>query len=434
MRQRYVMLSSAHALGPSVLWAALVICASSGCETAVDAPDSAMASAQDAGRRERTDGATDAGADAATDASVDASVDAGADTCGRGPVDRSAVVVYLDPGDDFQAANDSNPPGTIFGVNAGTHSGQRVVDPKQGNQWLGEPGAVLDGGGTLTDAFAGTAVDVVLRGFEIRDYADNGIFFDGGSGVVIDRMSIVDTGSGDGEGNGAVRFSYSSDITVTASSFERVSSGVLPTACTGPIVIERNTGLNIGRNFVQLADVSGGGIRVRYNSMERDGTYLRPGNADVEDWISVYNVTGLADDYVQISYNRARGHGPSGSGSFIMMGDGGGMYQEAVGNVGVTPGQVGIGLSGGDQIEVRDNVMYSETWDNSNIAFYSADYGRGVCANHRVIGNRANWTNATGIQNSFWSSGACLPLTEADNVFPDDTVGASIWDDWSWSC
>ncbi len=418
-----------------VLLVGVLLGATGACDTTNDAPDGGRDSGSDAGADSALpDAGLDAGTDAATDAAIDAAVDSGTDPCDRPPIDRSAVDVFLDPGDDFQAANDANPAGTVFGVNEGVHDGQQVVDPKVGNQWLGEAGAIMDGGGTVTDAFAGTATGVVIRGIEIRDYTDNGIFFDGGSGVTIDRVSVRNTGSGDGESNGAVRFDNASDITVTNCYFERVSSGVLPTECAGPIVIEHNAGLNTGRNFVQLANVTGGGIRVRYNSMDRDGAYVRPGNDDVEDWISIFAVTGLIDDYAQFSYNRARGHGPSASGSFIMLGDGGGMYQEAIGNIGVTPGQVGIGLSGGDHIDARDNVMFSETWADSNIAFYSADYGSGPCANHTVTGNRANWINADGIQNGFWTSGECTPLTETGNDFPDMTVDASIWDDWTWGC
>ena len=80
-----------------------------------------------------------------------------------------------------------------------------------------------------------------------------------------------------------------------------------------------------------------------------------------------------------------------------------------MGNVGVTPGQVGIGLSGGHHIEVRENLMFSDAWADSNIAFYSADYGSGGCTNHLVQNNRANWTNRDGIKNSFWAGGSCAP-------------------------
>ncbi len=339
--------------------------------------------------------------------------------------------VILNPGDDLQDANDIAPAGTTFLLNSGVYANGRISDPKDGNVFVGQDGATLDGGSSLTEAFDGSATDVTVCNLVLRNYADNGVHFNAGSGVRIESVEVYDTGSGSGETNGAIRFDNMSDLTVLHCYFERVSSGVLPTSCSGPITIEHNHGLNTGRNFVQLAHVSGGGIRVRYNSMDRDGTYVATGNDDVEDWISVYDVDGLPADPVEVSYNRARGHGPSSSGSFIMLGDGGGSHQEAVGNVGVTPGQVGIGLSGGHFIEVRDNLMFSESWPSSNIAFYSADYGSGGCGDHVIANNRANWINSANQQNDFWASGSCDYL-ETGNQFPDSSLDASIWDDWSY--
>ena len=114
-----------------------------------------------------------------------------------------------------------------------------------------------------------------------------------------------------------------------------------------------------------------------------------------------------------------------------MLGDGGGRHLEAVGNVGVTPGQVGIGLCGGEHIRVENNVMYSAAWPDSNIAFYSCNYSRPApCGHHAVIGNRANWLNRDGKQNTFWTDRTTGKLTVKDNRFPDRTVTEEIWEQW----
>lgn len=351
---------------------------------------------------------------------------------GKSSAARIKDSVLLKVGDNFQQVQDVYPGGIILRVASGIHIKQRVVNPKKGNEWIGEEGAIMDGENAISNAFYGRAESVAIKNLELRNYVDNGIYFDSGSKVVIDRVTIKDSGSGSGEENGAVRFDYMYDIKVTNCYFNRVSSGILPTNCQGPIVIEHNTGVNTGRNFIQLAKCSGGGIRVHYNSMERIGDYLRPGAQDVEDWISVYEVEGIPDDYAQINYNRARGHGSSKSGSFIMLGDCGGKYQQAVGNVGVNPGQVGIGLSGGSHIEIRENLMFSNTWEESNVAFYSCGNNkRGYYGHHVVRNNRANWLNHDGRQNTFWTDGSSKPLTVSGNRFPDKRLSEKIWDRWA---
>lgn len=340
----------------------------------------------------------------------------------------SSGQVMLYPGDNFQQANDNFPAGTVFVVSSGTHEGQRVHNPKNGNVWLGQNGAVMDGENSVRAAFTGKAMNVTIQGIEIKNYVDNGIYFDDGEKVVFKRLRITDTGSGTGELNGAIRLNDVSNITVSHSYFERVSSGILPTDCEGPVLIDWNTGINIGRNFVQLGKCKGANIRIEYNTMERRGDYLRPGGKDVEDWISIYRSSGTLKSPIQIRNNRARGHGHSKWGSFIMLGDAGGKHQIAEGNVGVTPGQVGIGIAGGEDIKVNNNLLYSDEWQDSNIALYSADYSEPEpCDRHVITNNRSLWYHRTGIQNNLWTDQDCNPIVE-NNRYPDYSLNESIWE------
>jgi len=336
--------------------------------------------------------------------------------------------VKLFPGDNFQQANDNFPSGTVFIITSGIHKGQRIHNPKTGNVWIGESGAVMDGLDRVNEAFSGKAVNVKIQGIEIRNYVDNGIYFDEGENVVFKRLRIIDTGSGTGELNGAIRLNDVSDITVSHNHFERVSSGVLPTDCKGPVLIDWNTGINIGRNFVQLGRCSGENIRIEYNSMERRGNFLRPCGQDVEDWISIYRSRGTVNSPIQIRHNRARGHGHSKYGSFIMLGDGGGSHQIAEGNVGVTPGQVGIGIAGGEDIKVNGNLLYSDEWRDSNIALYSADFSEPEpCDDHVISNNRSLWYHRTGVQNNVWTDKECDTVLE-NNIYPDFSLNPGIWE------
>lgn len=334
----------------------------------------------------------------------------------------------LYPGDNFQQANDNFPAGTVFLVTSGVHEGQHVHNPKSGNVWIGESGAIMDGLNKEKAAFTGKAENVSLQGIEIKNYVDNGIYFDAGEAVVFRRLRITDTGSGTGELNGAIRLNDVSNITVSHSYFEMVSSGILTTDCSGPVLIDWNTGINIGRNFVQIDKCVGENIRILYNTMERRGEAIREGAQDVEDWISIFRSHGTTESPIQIKYNRARGHGHSRYGSFIMLGDAGGSHQIAEGNVGVTPGQVGIGIAGGEDIKVNNNLLYSDEWSDSNIALYSADYSEPEpCNNHIITNNRSLWYHKTGAQNNLWTDQDCNPVLK-NNLYPDYSLNHNIWE------
>lgn len=80
--------------------------------------------------------------------------------------------VAVSPGQSIQAAVNANPVGTTFIIKAGTHTGQSVV-PKSGDTFIGEAGAILDGGTQLAAFTRGSAPypsNVTIRGLEIRNY------------------------------------------------------------------------------------------------------------------------------------------------------------------------------------------------------------------------------------------------------------------------
>jgi parallel beta-helix repeat protein len=79
----------------------------------------------------------------------------------------SATVIC--PGESIQAKVDAAPTSTMFTIKAGIHRSQRV-NPKSGDIFTGEPGAILDGEGVTQFAFEGGAVGVQLRNLEIRNY------------------------------------------------------------------------------------------------------------------------------------------------------------------------------------------------------------------------------------------------------------------------
>ncbi|MGB3440892.1 MAG: right-handed parallel beta-helix repeat-containing protein [Actinophytocola sp.] len=104
------------------------------------------------------------------------------------------------PGTDLSAVTRTSPAGTTFWLRPGTHLlasdqfGQ--VIPKDGNRYLGAPGAVLDGRGINRAAFTQQAADVVIRGLTIRGFVadqDQGVVnHDSGPRWVIEGNIIED--------------------------------------------------------------------------------------------------------------------------------------------------------------------------------------------------------------------------------------------------
>ena len=83
----------------------------------------------------------------------------------------SGTAVLIGVGDVAQDVVEAHPAGTTYLIKSGTHLRNFNVTPKSGDTFCGEPGAVLDGGRSLTSAFSGSASGVTLDSITVRDYA-----------------------------------------------------------------------------------------------------------------------------------------------------------------------------------------------------------------------------------------------------------------------
>lgn len=353
--------------------------------------------------------------------------------------------VLIGEGEHFNIANYSCPAGTSFIVRSGVHSMQSVLQSKHGNSWIGLNGAIMDGEDSVYRAFSEGLKGNRIGWIKLRDYHLHGIYsVEETSDVLMHRIKFLNIApDSSGQDFGAIQFDNSSQITVRDSHFENTASAIRLRFSNGPLEVINNEALNIGRNFFQCDDCNGAGIRINGNSMVRTNPY---GIAVLEDWINLYQTSGDIGDWIQVNNNRAKGHSLSGSGSFIMLGDNGGRFQEAVGNIGMNPGQVGIGIAGGHDIRVEANLMYSVPWDSSNVAYYSALYSPS-CGNHQFPGrnsevsqpNRANWMcgdrfncHNPPTMNYAWTDGKCgITLDEIrNNVQVDRSMGPDVWNEW----
>ncbi|MGW3243569.1 right-handed parallel beta-helix repeat-containing protein [Streptomyces sp. NPDC001070] len=121
-------------------------------------------------------------------------------TPAAGPAKAPAGAVTVDPAvpGDLAAKTESSPPNTTFWLRPGTHTLEKgrytQVMPKEGDSYLGAPGAVLDGRKTNQYAFGGTARDVTIRYLTVQGFAaplDEGVVnHDSADGWVIEHATI----------------------------------------------------------------------------------------------------------------------------------------------------------------------------------------------------------------------------------------------------
>jgi beta-mannanase len=79
--------------------------------------------------------------------------------------------VPIGAGDNAQSVVNAHAAGTTYLVKAGTHQQNFSIQPKSGDTFCGEPGAVLDGGRSLKSAFSGSASNVTLDSITVQNYA-----------------------------------------------------------------------------------------------------------------------------------------------------------------------------------------------------------------------------------------------------------------------
>ncbi|WP_407111352.1 right-handed parallel beta-helix repeat-containing protein [Streptomyces sp. DSM 116494] len=117
-----------------------------------------------------------------------------------GPATAPAGAVTVDPAvtGDLAAKTRNSPPDTTFWLRPGRHTlapdRYAQVVPKNGNSYLGAPGAVLDGRRTNQYAFGGTARDVTVRHLTVQGFVaphDEGVVnHDSADGWVIEHSTI----------------------------------------------------------------------------------------------------------------------------------------------------------------------------------------------------------------------------------------------------
>ena len=200
------------------------------------------------------------------------------------------------------------------------------------------------------------------------------------------------------------------NITVDSCYMSTISTG-LYAELSSSIQFKHNSVKNVQGPYpkgamVQYANVSGGGNRVLFNRCENIS-----GASNPEDAISMYKSNGTANDPILIAGNWIRGGGPSINGGGIMTGDNGGSYIIAKDNILVNPGNYGMGIAGGTNIQLLNNKIYSSKTAISNVGIYIWNQSNSGCSLNTISGNHVNWTSLLGEINNSWNNGNCGTVT-----------------------
>lgn len=178
---------------------------------------------------------------------------------------------------------------------------------------------------------------------------------------------------------------------------------------------------------VQTINVTGSGNSISYNAIENI-----PGQCDLEDVFNTFgNSSGTANSPFMIKGNWIRGGGTTNSGTGIVIGDYGGSYTTVEDNILVNSCQVALGVAGGQNMTLRNNLVYHKQLPNSNVGLVAYNWTpaqNGKFQNVVVQNNRLNFTSKNGQIGTYW-----IPTSEGiigveTNVY-DKNITASILPD-----
>jgi parallel beta-helix repeat protein len=170
-------------------------------------------------------------------------------------------------------------------------------------------------------------------------------------------------------------------------------------------------------NFVMFNAVSGGLIA---RNEGRCG--------DTEDTISLYRSSHVivAANYLEGTFEDAPGclAWRSLSGTGINVNDGGGTGNIVRDNTLLNPHRVGIGVAGGTDTRVENNVVYSarRQGPDTAIGIAAENYSGEPCAGITIRGNRVRWTNSDGGAFPIWADGGCRTASDRLSRRNDDSL------------
>jgi hypothetical protein len=259
---------------------------------------------------------------------------------------------------------------------------------------------------------------------DLGNTSKTGFTLNGVSNVHITNCKIINTTSY------AIFLNNCSNITIDNCFISNVAFGV-DVLSSKTVKVNNNQMLNINGNnakgiyghAVQFNVVSGGGNQINSNRIECiAGVALNP-----HDILSLYKSNGLAGDSIQVNNNWIRGgqYANMGLGGAvgIGLGDNGGSYQVARGNILVNPGFCGMEAAGGTHIKIDHNLVYSSQTPVSVAGIFWANYSGLSSTDVTYSYNKVKWVTKAGKELDYNSNGNS---NGSPVILTGNTWGASI--------
>lgn len=226
-------------------------------------------------------------------------------------------------------------------------------------------------------------------------------------------------------------------LQITNNFFEEISSALYALDNEiGKLIFAGNYATKIKGPFprgqlAQLNKYSGPDIILSCNiSDQLIGGYLNiDGRGGPEDHINIYKSSGTTLSPIKIINNKIRGGGsPTGGGILAVDGGEGGniLIKD---NILVDPGQYGIAIASGMNIEIDENKIYGNqnAWTNVGIYIWN-QAKKSLCSDHKVTNNKIKYINKKGLSNPYWDSKNCGVVKIANNSLQDLEINEKIWD------
>ncbi len=242
--------------------------------------------------------------------------------------------------------------------------------------------------------------NVVVSGLFITNNAGPGINIQYSTNITVVGCFI---GPCSAEG---VHVEDSQSVRILSNRFEVVSSGVYALN-SSQVQVCWNACRNVQGpsprgQLAQFDKVNGGSNCINSNQCQNI-----LGQSYPEDAINLFQSNGLTNDPIRVIGNKIRGGGPSSSGGGIIAGDGGGSNILVQGNTLVDPGQYGLAVASGENIQIVTNRVYAKQQPFTNVGIYVWNQYAPACGNITVSGNNVLWFNSSGAQNPGWNANNC---------------------------